>query len=152
VKRTHFVDKVSDDAIKEAILSDSYSAKQLKSEVEEYLSLLDKQDELLESEDGKLVGLKVISDKVRNVEEEAKCKKKKKKSKDIGFFVYSRCGMGPHKVLKTDGTFSIKLNKSVPVKIFKYKKLADDAASAYQHTKLNLNVGVYPDEYLKEGF
>ena len=69
-------------------------------------------------------------------------------AKEKGFFVYSKCGLGPHKVLKRDGTFSIKLNRNNPVKIFKSRKNANMAASKYQHTKLNLKVGVYPDEYL----
>lgn len=149
VKRTYLKDKVSDDAIKNAILSDTYSAKDLKAELGQYFSLLNEQDELIDSGDGKLVGLKVISDDVRNVEDTAKCKKKKK-SNDVGYFVYSRSGMGPHKVLKTDGTFSIKLNRNTPVKIFKSKVQAEKAASRYQHTKLSLHVGLYPDEFLKE--
>lgn len=163
VKRTVLMDKVSDEAIRETVLNDSYSAKQLKSELEEYFSILSSQDELIESPNGKLTGLKIISDEVRNIEDEAKCKrekesgdeaecKKRHESKEKGFFVYSKCGMGPHKVLKTNGTFSIKLNRNIPVKVFRSKVQAEKAASRFQHTKLVLKVGLYPDEYLKEGF
>lgn len=152
IKKTILIDKVSDKAIKEALLNDSYSSKKLKAELEEYFSILGSQDELIESSNGKLTGLKIISNEVRNIEDEAKCKQKKRESKKQGFFVYSKCGMGPHKVLKTDGTFSIKLNKNIPVKLFKSKMQAEKAASRYQHTKLVLKVGVYPDEYLKEDF
>ena len=155
VKKVVLEDKVSDAAIAKVILNDTYSSKALKSELNEYFSFLDDQDELIDSKDGKLVGLKIVSDEVRSVENEAKCKKEKKSNlakKEKGFFVYSKSSLGPHKVLKINGTFSIKLNRGTPVKIFKSKVQAEKATSRYQHTKLSLYVGVYPDEYLKEEF
>lgn len=148
VKKTVLHDKVSDDAIAQVVLNDSYSSKVLKEDLTEYFSLLDDQDELVESKGGRLTGLKVVGDEVRSIQDQAKCKKKKTSKKETGFFVYSKCGLGPHKVLKIDGTFSIKLNKRTPVKIFKSQSQAEKATSRYQHTKLVLKVGTYPDEYL----
>lgn len=145
VRKVVLDDKVSDDAIASVVLNDAFSSKALKKDLEEYFSLLSEQDDLIESEGGKLTGLKIISDEVRSVENQAK-----RAGKEKGFFVYSKCGMGPHKVLKMDGTFSIKLNKKNPVKIFKSRGQADRAASKYQHTKLVLKVGAYPDEFLNE--
>lgn len=150
VKRVYLNDKVTDDAITKAVLSDTYSSKALKKELGEYFELLSNQDDLIESDEGRLVGLRIVSDEVRDVAEQAKCKKKKAIAEESGFFVYSKCGMGPHKVLKEDGTFSIKLNKTNPVKVFKSKRQAEIAASKNLHKKLNLKVGIYPDEFLKE--
>jgi RNA polymerase sigma factor (sigma-70 family) len=147
VKKTVLEDKISDSAIANTILSDSYSSKALKEDLKLYFSLLDEQDELIDSCNGKLTGLKIVSDKVRNVEEEFDKKKTKLAKKEKGFFVYSKANLGPHKVLKADGTFSIKMARGTPIKFFKSKMQAEKAASRFQHTKLNLCVGIYPDEY-----
>lgn len=76
IKKTTLVDKVSDEAIAQAVLSDSSSAASLKRDIGEYLSLLDSQDELIDCENGRIVGLKIVSDDVRNIESE--CDKNKK--------------------------------------------------------------------------
>jgi RNA polymerase sigma factor (sigma-70 family) len=66
IRKVIFQDKISDEAIAKCILNDSYSSSNLKSDLDEYFSFLNDQDEVIESEDGKIVGLKILLSEIRN--------------------------------------------------------------------------------------
>lgn len=66
VKKSEFEDKMTDEYISNALLSGEKDPKSLNSELNKFVDALELQDEILQGDGGKIIGLEIISDEVRS--------------------------------------------------------------------------------------
>jgi predicted DNA-binding protein YlxM (UPF0122 family) len=66
VKKSEFEDKMTDEYISNALLSGEKDPKSLNSELNKFVDALELQDEILQDDSGKIVGLEIISDEIRD--------------------------------------------------------------------------------------